>query len=91
VKRIEWNELKNTKLKLERGIGFESILTSLHEGGLLDKIDHPNQKGYPNQKVLVVCVENYVFLVPYVEDDEKIFLKTIYPSRKATKKYLKGE
>lgn len=88
MKRLDWNEAKNTWLKIERGIGFENIQTAIEEGKLLDNIARPNRKRYPEQRVLVVIVENYVFLVPFVEDDEKLFLKTIYPSRKFTRTYL---
>jgi len=91
VKRIEWNKLKNSRLRNERGIGFEDVLTALHSDGLLDMITHPNQQNHSNQKVFVICVNDYVYIIPYVEDEEKIFLKTIYPSRKMTKKYLKGD
>ena len=60
-------------------------------GGLLDVVPHPSPKKYPNQRMFVVKVENYVYLVPFVETDSGVFLKTIIPSRKATKKYLEGE
>lgn len=88
VKRLEWNEAKNTWLKIERGISFEDVQTAIEEGNLLDNVAHPSQKLHKGQRVLAVIIENYVFLVPFVEDDEKLFLKTIYPSRKFTKKYL---
>lgn len=76
-------------LKTERGICFEDIQTAIEEGKVLADIDHPQKSRYPNQKVFVVEFGDYVYIVPYVEDDIKIFLKTIYPSRKMTKKYLK--
>jgi len=88
VKYIDWDELKNFKLKTDRSVSFEDVLTAIDNGGLLDDINHPNQTHYPNQKVLVVLIDDYVYLVPYVEDSVKIFLKTIYPSRKMTKKYF---
>lgn len=88
MKRLDWNEAKNTWLKIERGVSFEDIQAAIEEGSLLDNIAHPNQKRSPKQRLLVVLVENYVFLVPFVEDDEKLFLKTIYPSRKFTRLYL---
>lgn len=91
MKRLDWNEAKNTWLKIERGIGFEDVQTAIDEGKLLNNVAHPNQKLYPGQRILVVVIENYVFLVPYVEDDEKLFLKTIYPSRKFTKSHLNGK
>lgn len=76
-------------LKTERGICFEDIQTAIEEGKVLADIGHPQKSRYPHQKVFVVEFDNYVYIVPYVEDDIKIFLKTIYPSRKMTKKYLK--
>lgn len=88
MKRFDWNEAKNTWLKIERGIGFEDVQTAVEEGNILDNVAHPNQELHPAQRVLVVVIEGYIFLVPFVEDDDKLFLKTIYPSRKFTKKYL---
>ena len=81
---------KNNLLKEERDISFEEVLTAIDEGGLLDILEHPNKGKYPHQRIFVVNTENYVYLVPFVEDEEKVFLKTIIPSRKATKKYLIG-
>ena len=80
--------MKNTYLKTERGIGFEDIQAAIEEGKTLADIVHPLKSYYPNQKVFIIEFNNYVYVVPYVEDDKKIFLKTIYPSRKMTKKYL---
>lgn len=88
MKYFDWDEVKNAKLKAERGLNFEDILTAIEEGKVLDNIAHPNQHRYPGQRVLVVNVHGYAFLVPFVEDSEKLFLKTIYPSRKFTKAYL---
>ena len=91
MKYFDWNELKNARLKAEREVGFEDVLTALDEGRLLDDIPHPNQK-HKRQRLLIVAINDYAFVIPYVEDDEKIFLKTIYASRKFTNKYLsKGE
>lgn len=89
MRYFDWNKEKNELLKLERGISFEEIEIAIRTSGLLDAYPHPNQKRYPGQQIYVVQVEDYVYLVPFVEDEEKIFLKTIIPSRKATKKYLK--
>ena len=72
----------------ERGISFEEILSSMDQGGLLTTLEHPNQEKYPNQKIWVVKYREYAHLVPFVESKEEIFLKTIMPSRKATKKFL---
>lgn len=91
MKKFEWNEEKNIKLKKQRGIGFEDILVAIHEERILDRVDHPNQDRYPGQKIIVVEVGNYAYVVPFVEDDEKIFFKTIIPNRKSTKKYLRKE
>jgi uncharacterized DUF497 family protein len=90
VKYFDWNEIKNTYLRVERGVGFEDIQAAIEEGKTLADIDHPLKSRYPNQKVFIVEFNGYAYVVPYVEDDTKIFLKTIYPSRKMTKKYLSG-
>ena len=91
MKPINWNPDKNRKLIDEQGISFEDIIFSLQSGWLLDDIAHPNKKRYSHQKIFVVLVDDYAYLVPYVENDEEIFLKTIVPSRKATKQYLRRE
>lgn len=88
VKYYDWNREKNELLKGERDISFEEVYIAIESGGLLEVIKHPNPKKYPSQKLFVVSINNYVYLVPFVEDEEKVFLKTIIPSRKATKKYL---
>jgi len=85
---FDWDNEKNEKLKSERGVGFEDVLSAIEAGNLLDILENSNKVKYPNQKVFVVQIEDYVFIVPFVEDEEKVFLKTIIPSRKATKKYL---
>ena len=90
VKYFDWSKEKNELLKLERGISFEEVYIAIESGGLLGKVSHPNPKKYPGQKMFVVNISNYVYLVPFVEDEGKVFLKTIIPSRKATKKYLIG-
>jgi hypothetical protein len=88
MKFYDWNDEKNEWLKKERGISFEMVLLAIDSGDLLDRVKNPNSKKYPDQMLLFVKIESYVYAVPYIEDDEKIFLKTIIPSRKATKKYL---
>ena len=90
MKPINWNAEKNRKLIEERSISFEAIIFCLQSGGLLDDVSHPNKEKYPHQRIFVVAVDEYVYLVPYVESDEEIFLKTVVPSRKATKQYLGG-
>lgn len=89
MKYYDWSEEKNRLLKKERGVCFEDSLVILNEGRQLDVLEHPNKKKYPNQRIFVVQLSGYVYYVPFVEDEEKIFLKTIIPSRDATKKYLK--
>ncbi len=91
MKLFDWNDDKNELLKDERGVSFEEIIYHITHGGLLDTIEHPNPKVYPGQRVFIVNVEGYACLVPFVEDDKTIFLKTIIPSRKVTRKYLGGE
>ena len=88
MKTFAWNSEKNEQLINERNISFEDIVVSIHMGNEIDIYDHPNQDRYPGQRVSVVIVEDYVFLVPFVENDDEVFLKTIIPSRKATKQYL---
>jgi hypothetical protein len=72
----------------ERGVSFEDVIFSLQSGGLLDDMAHPNTEKYPHQRVFVIAIDEYAYLVPYIENDEEIFLKTLIPSRKATKQYL---
>jgi len=89
MKYYDWNEEKNQWLKKERNISFEIIVSCLEEGKMLDKIAHANNEKYPNQYIFIIEHENYAYLVPFVEDEEKVFLKTIIPSRKATEKYIR--
>ena len=91
MKKIDWNAEKNQRLRHERSITFEDVLFALQSGGLLDDVVHPNQDKYPQQRVLVVKINDYAWLVPYVESETGIFLKTIIPSRKVTRQYLGGE
>lgn len=87
MKYFDWNPEKNKKLIKERGISFEMCLVYIEQGKILDIIN--NKTPHEHQFVYVLEIEEYVYYVPFVEDEEKIFLKTIIPSRKATKKYLK--
>ena len=82
MKTYRWNETKNERLKRSRGISFEDIVLALDAGGLLELVDHPNSKRYPNQKVFVIALAEYVYLVPHVEEVEYVFLKTIIPIRR---------
>lgn len=88
MKYIDWDNQKNELLKKERDISFEEVLIAIEEGQILDIVKHSDKKKYPNQSIFIVEVGNYAYLVPFVEDEEKVFLKTIIPSRKATKKYI---
>lgn len=82
---------KNSKLKAERNISFEEVIFVILDEGILDILEHPNQNKYPNQKLFVVSIDNYAYLIPVIINEEKIFLKTIIPSRKATRDYLRGK
>ena len=88
MKPLRWSAEKNELLKLSRGVSFESIVIAIEAGGLLDIVEHPNVTKYPNQRVLVVSFDGYVYLVPFVEEPDYFFLKTVIPSRKATRDYL---
>ena len=88
MKPISWNAEKNALLKTERGISFEDVVFHIMAGDILDTVDHPNHERYPGQQIHVIAIEEYVYLIPVVESEEEVFLKTIIPSRKATKSYL---
>ena len=91
MKYFAWDEAKNAKLKVERGIGFEDIVFHIERGDLLDTLEHPNPERDKGQRVFIVRRDDYVYVVPFVEDEKLVFLKTIMPSRKATKQYLGKE
>ena len=88
MKPFRWNPDKNEALKIARRISFEVIALAIEADGLLDELSHPNTEKYPHQSVLVVAFDNYVYLVPYVEEPNHYFLTTVIPSRKATRDYL---
>jgi len=88
MKPFRWGPEKNEQLQLDRGISFENMVVAMESGGLLDILAHPNLAKYPNQKMLVVASDGYAYLVPFVEEDDHFFLKTVIPSRKATRDYL---
>ena len=88
--RYEWNPGKNEWLKKERRISFEDIVFHLSQGDIWKTADHPDQMSYPGQMIYFVIVEDYIYLVPFMIEDEYVFLKTIIPSRKATRDYKKG-
>ena len=92
MKSFRWSSEKNESLAADRGVSFEIVTVAIGADGLLDILAHPNQEKYPRQRVFVVAVDGYAYLVPFVEEDDYVFLKTIIPSRKATRDYLqKGE
>jgi uncharacterized DUF497 family protein len=90
VKPVRWNAEKSLSLKAERGVSFEEVLSAISQGGLLRVMDHPNRAKYGHQRLLVVRIRDYAYLVPCVENDSEIFLKSIMPSRKATRQFLSG-
>lgn len=90
MKYFNWNNEKNEKLKDERGICFEEIILAIENGNILDILEHTDQNKYKNQRIFVIKAHNYACLVPFIENETEIFLKTIIPSRKATRKYLRG-
>lgn len=89
TKKLEWSEKKNQWLIENRGVSFEDMHKAIKQGCLIKSIDHTNQNRYAGQKILLINYHNYIYAVPSVESPQKLFLKTIYPSRKYTKKYLK--
>jgi len=91
MKYFSWDNEKNQFLKAERHISFEEVVFHLEKEHLLDIVQHPNQEKYKGQKIFIVNIDNYAYLVPFVESEQEIFLKTIIPSRKATKNYLRGQ
>ena len=91
MKPFDWNEEKNKWLKREWDVSFEQVVFSVANGKLLDIIKHPNQTKYKDPRVYVIEIEGYAYMVPYVEDNDVIFLKTVFPSRKYTKMYLKKD
>jgi len=87
TKKIEWNHDKNTLLKKERAVCFEDVENAINDKRLLDILPHPNQEKYAHQKIFVIKIKGYIHYVPFVEDDEKYFLKSIIPSRKLNNNY----
>ncbi|MBU1043393.1 MAG: BrnT family toxin [Candidatus Omnitrophica bacterium] len=88
----QWDNEKNELLKQKRDICFEQVVMRINKGDLLDIIENPNCDKYPDQRILIININGYVWLVPFVQEQQNVyFLKTIIPSRKATKRYLRGE
>jgi len=88
MKTFRWSRAKNERLNVERGITFDEVVLAIEGGGLLDVLEHSNRARYPTQRVMVVAIAGYAYLVPFVEEVDYYFLKTIIPSRKATRDYL---
>ncbi|MBI4973010.1 toxin [Candidatus Roizmanbacteria bacterium] len=85
---FRFNEEKDKSLKSTRGVGFKTIIREIKKGNIIEVIDNPNKKRYPNQKLYLIRMKNHVVVVPYIEEVDSIFLKTFFPSQKYTKKYL---
>ena len=88
---LTWNSEKDESLKRERGVSFEEVAFHIERGDLLDILEHPNQERYPGQRIFVINIGGYAYLVPFVESETEVFLKTVIPSRKATDTYLRRE
>lgn len=88
MKRFVWNLEKNEQLKATRGITFEEIVVYIYNQQVLAILEHPNKAKYPNQQLFILSINDYAWIVPFVESEEEIFLKTAMPSRKMTKLYL---
>ena len=89
--QFRWAPEKNDILKRERGVSFEEITVAVEAGALLEIVPHPNPAKYPRQKVMVVELAGYAYLVPFVEEVDHYFLKTIIPSRTATRMFILKE
>lgn len=88
IKQFCWNVEKNQQFQAERGVSFEQALRTIQSNQLLDIIQHPNSERYPNQQIFILEMNQYIYLVPFVESENEIFLKTIIPSRKLKRQYL---
>jgi uncharacterized DUF497 family protein len=91
MKLFDWSDEKNAWLLVKRNVTFEEVVFWIMRGGLIDILEHPNRERYPNQRIFIVKMDDYAYIVPFVEDDDRIFLKTIIPSRKLTRKYLRAK
>lgn len=87
MKDFDWNDEKNIELQKLRNISFEEIVFHIGNNDLIEVIAHPNKEKYPNQKIFIVSMNNYIYYVPFVENETHYFLKSIIPSRKLNKKY----
>jgi len=91
MKVFRWDNDKNELLKNNRGVCFEQVVVLMERKDVLETVEHPNQNKYPGQKIATVMIDDYAYLVPYVQKSDEIFLKTIIPSRKATNKYMRSK
>jgi len=91
MKVFRWDNEKNELLKNNRGVCFEQVVILMEREDILETVEHPNQNKYPGQKIATVMIDDYAYLVPYVQKSDEIFLKTIIPSRKATNKYMRSK
>jgi uncharacterized DUF497 family protein len=91
MKPFRWDPEKNHQLKQERGVSFEQVAVAVETGNLLQIAPHQNPAKYPRQKIMIVEIDSYAYLVPFVEDEDHFFLKTIIPSRKATRDFVAKE
>ncbi len=91
MKFFDWSDEKNAWLLVERNVTFEEVVFWIIRGGLIDILEHPNKERYPNQRIFIVKMDDYAYIVPFVEDDDRVFLKTIIPSREFTRKYLRAK
>lgn len=90
MRNFRWDHEKNVRLQKERGVSFEQAQVAIERDGLLDVREHPNSERYPHQKQFIILLHDYVYVVPYVEEEnDTYFLKTIYPNRKLTRKYFR--
>ena len=91
MKVFRWDNEKNELLKIDRGVCFEQVVILMEREEVLETVEHPNQNRYPGQKIATIVIDDYAYLVPYVQESDEIFLKTIIPSRKATNKYVRSK
>jgi len=91
MKVFRWDNDKNELLKNSRGVCFEQVVILMEREDILETVEHPNQNKHPGQKIATVMIDDYAYLVPYVQESDEIFLKTIIPSRKATNKYMRSK
>ena len=91
TKPFRWDPDKNEQLIQERGVSFEQITVAVENSDLLQVVQHPNVEKYPRQKIMIVGIDRYAYLVPFVEETDYFFLKTIIPSRKATRDFIEGK